>query len=366
MQIFKNYSLLHANTFGIDQRCDEYVVYGSENDAVELAHELRKQGGAPFLLLGGGSNLLLTKDFHGKVLTPDKRFDISVIMEYGTNVPSLRCWAGTCFDDVVDYAVRHGYYGLENLSLIPGECGATAVQNIGAYGVEIKELLTEIEAVEIASGRIVKIDAKDCAYAYRESRFKHEWKDKFIITYVTYRLSRTFCPKIDYGNIRQLLQEEGVGESELTASVLRDVIISIRQSKLPDYTVLGNAGSFFMNPIVDEATFEKLKANFPDLRYYEAESSVVSDIPASVNGENPNGNGVRVKKAYKIPAGWMIEKCGWKGRTIGRVGVHDRQALILVNKGGATGREVVELMQAIQHDVKTKFGLEINPEVNII
>lgn len=366
MQIFKDYSLLHANTFGIDQKCDEYVVYDSEKDAVELAVELRRQGEEPFLLLGGGSNLLLTKDFHGKVLTPAKRFDISVIMEYGTNVPSLRCWAGTCFDDVVDYAVRHGYYGLENLSLIPGECGATAVQNIGAYGVEIKELLTEIEAVEIASGRVVKIDARDCAYAYRESRFKHEWKDKFIITYVTYRLSRTFCPKIDYGNIRGLLQEEGIGESVLTASVLRDVIISIRQSKLPDYTLVGNAGSFFMNPIVDEATFVKLKARHQDLRYFEAEPSGAFDKLGVVNGEDDNGRGVGMRKWYKIPTGWMIEKCGWKGRSVGNVGVHEKQALILVNRGGATGKEVVDLMHAIQQDVKATFGLEIKPEVNII
>lgn len=351
MKTEKNYSLLHANTFGIDQKCDEYVVYESPADAVAVARRLREDGGVPFLLLGGGSNLLLIDDFHGRVITPAKRFDMSVIMAYDSNVPSLRCWAGTTFDDVVGYAVRHGYYGLENLSLIPGECGASAVQNIGAYGVEIKDVLTEIEAVEISTGRIVKLAAKDCAYAYRDSRFKHEWKNKFIITYVTYQLSRVFKPQLDYGNIRKQLHEQGIGEEKLTAAQLRDTIIGIRQAKLPDPNVIGNGGSFFMNPIVDEPTFRRLKAEHPDLRYFEIDGNKVQSSNL---------------KSYKIPAGWMIEQCGWKGRSLGNAGVYDKQALILVNKGGATGKDIVNLMEAIQRDVKKKFGLELKPEVNIV
>lgn len=351
MKTEKNYSLLHANTFGIDQKCDEYVVYESPADAVAVARRLREDGGVPFLLLGGGSNLLLIDDFHGRVITPAKRFDMSVIMAYDSNVPSLRCWAGTTFDDVVGYAVRHSYYGLENLSLIPGECGASAVQNIGAYGVEIKDVLTEVEAVEISTGRIVKLAAKDCAYAYRDSRFKHEWKNKFIITYVTYRLSRVFKPQLDYGNIRKQLHEQGIGEEKLTAAQLRDTIIGIRQAKLPDPNVVGNAGSFFMNPIVDEPTFRRLKAEHPDLRYFEIDGNKVQSSNL---------------KSYKIPAGWMIEQCGWKGRSLGDAGVYDKQALILVNKGGATGKDIVNLMEAIQRDVKKKFGLELKPEVNIV
>ena len=178
MKRFPNQSLLQYNTFGIDQKCDELIVFESENDAVVLASELRdnEAAGGRMLLMGGGSNLLLTRDFDGKVITPESRFDVAVIMEAGTNVPYLKCWAGTTFDDVVDYAVRHGYYGMENLSLIPGQCGASAVQNIGAYGAEIKDFIVEIEAVELASGRVVKLKTADCHYSYRQSRFKNEWK----------------------------------------------------------------------------------------------------------------------------------------------------------------------------------------------
>lgn len=348
MQRFKDYSLLHANTFGIDQKCEQFIIYDNVNDAVEISGEVRGNAGS-YLLLGGGSNLLLTKDFSGTVITPDKRFDISVILRVGSNEPLLRCWAGTTFDDVVAYAVRHGYYGIENLSLIPGECGATAVQNIGAYGAEIKDVIAEIEAVEIATGKEVRIKPESCRYSYRDSRFKHEWKDKYIITYVSYQLSRTFKPELDYGNVRSQLKEQGIDVGKLTADQLRNTIISIRQAKLPDPAIMGNAGSFFMNPIVDGETFNRLKAEHPDLRYYEVASP-----------ESPKG------KAYKIPAGWMIDQCGWKGKTLARAGVHAKQALILVNRGGATGQEIVDLMHAIQKDVKAKFGLDLKPEVNII
>ena len=173
MLIDKNHSLLRDNTFHIDQKCDEYVAFANVSEAIDLAMNLKE----PYLLLGGGSNLLLTSDFHGKVVTPEKRFDIAVELRQGCNEPYLRCWAGTTFDDVVDYAVRHGYYGLENLSLIPGECGASAIQNIGAYGAEIKDVMLEVEAVEIGTGRGVRIKADDCGYAYRQSKFKNEWKD---------------------------------------------------------------------------------------------------------------------------------------------------------------------------------------------
>ena len=259
----------------------------------------------------------------------------------------MRCWAGTTFDDVVDYAVRHGYHGLENLSLIPGECGASAVQNIGAYGAEIKDVLTEIEAVEIGSGKVVTIHASDCGYSYRQSKFKHEWKNKYLILYVTYQLSRAFRPELDYGNVRKQLEAKGIAESQLTGENLRETIVEIREAKLPDPMVLGNAGSFFMNPIVDAATFERLKTEHADLRFFEM----------------PQADGTM---KYKIPAGWMIDQCGWKGRSLGKVGVYEKQALILVNHGGAKGEDVVNLMHAVQHDVKEKFGLDIKPEVNII
>lgn len=343
MLVKHNYSLLHDNTFGIDQACDEYIVYANEQDAVRVAKSVK----SPFLLLGGGSNLLLTDDFHGQVVTPERRFDISVILNHGSNEPCLRCWAGTTFDDVVDYAVRHGYHGLENLSLIPGQCGASAIQNIGAYGAEIQDVLTTVEAVEMGSGKLVTIPAADCGYSYRQSKFKHEWKNRYLMLYVTYQLSRTFNPVLDYGNVRRQLEIRGIDESRLTGESLRDTIIEIRQSKLPDPAVMGNAGSFFMNPIVDATTFEHIRATHAGLRFFE--------MP------QPDGT-----LRYKIPAGWMIEQCGWKGRSLGRAGVYNKQALILVNHGGATGKEVVDLMHSIQKDVKDKFGLDIKPEVNII
>lgn len=358
MKRFPNQSLLQYNTFGIDQKCDELIVFECENDAVVLASELRdnEAAGGRMLLMGGGSNLLLTHDFDGKVVTPESKFDISVIVEAGTNVPYLKCWAGTTFDDVVEYAVRHGYYGMENLSLIPGQCGASAVQNIGAYGAEIKDFIVEIEAVELASGRVVKLKTADCHYSYRQSRFKNEWKNRYLITYVTYRLSHNFVPKLDYGNIRSKLEEVQIDVAHLTAQQLRDTIIEIRQEKLPDPAVTGNAGSFFMNPIVDEDTFRKLKENMPDLRYFmvDAEGNSASEADTS-----------RALR-YKIPAGWLIERCGWKGKSLGRAGVHSKQALVLINEGGATGQDIVNLMQAIQHDVKAMFGLDIQPEVNVI
>lgn len=341
MQTFTNASLLKRNTFGIDQRCDELLVYQNEADARAVALDGRLQT-MPYLLLGGGSNLLLTRDFPGLVITPEKRFDVRVEQESASDVV-LRCWAGTTFDDVVAYAVEHGWHGMENLSLIPGECGASAVQNIGAYGAEAKDVIVDVEAVELGTGKVVVMKAEDCGYSYRQSRFKHEWKDRFVILSVSYRLSKIFAPDLDYGNIRAELERRGIVARQLTARQLRNVIIDIRRAKLPDPEVTGNAGSFFMNPIVDELTFGRLKIAHPDLRYFDV------------------GGGY-----YKIPAGWMIDQCGWKGKSLGPAGVYDKQALVLVNHGGAKGADIVALMHAVQADVKERFGLDLLPEVNVI
>lgn len=353
MKQYKNYSLLHLNTFGIDCQCDYLLVYESTDDAVSIAHELHKDDVAPkFLILGGGSNLLLTQDFKGRVITADKRFDVTVSKRDDAHEEVfLRCWAGTTFDEVVEYAVGEGYYGLENLSLIPGECGASGVQNIGAYGVEAKDLIDNIEAVELATGNTVCIKAEECAYGYRQSRFKNEWKNRYLITYITYRLSLKFRPHLDYGNIRKVLEEKNISADALDGKTLREVIVDIRRAKLPDPKDLGNAGSFFMNPIIDEESFLNLKAKEPDVRYFE------------VPGTNDSAQS---ETRYKIPAGWMIDQCGWKGRRVGTVGVYDKQALVLVNHGGATGNDVVKLMNEIQADVFSRFGIHIYPEVNII
>ncbi|MGI6231806.1 MAG: UDP-N-acetylmuramate dehydrogenase [Prevotella sp.] len=346
MKSINNASLLKRNTFGIDQKCDLLIEYDSTSDAQQTIQHLDIS--KPLLILGGGSNLLLTQDFHGTVVTPTKRFEISVTKdELHTDNVLLRCWAGSEFDKVVDYAVSHHYYGLENLSLIPGECGASAVQNIGAYGVEIKDVIEKIEAVRLNDGKEVVILPSDCRYAYRQSRFKHEWKNQFLITYVTYRLSKTFLPHLDYGNIRKTLEAKGIDEKTLTAEQLRHTIIDIRRKKLPDPAETGNAGSFFMNPIVSKDVFEHLHTQYPDMPHYMVSSS---------DGET----------LYKIPAGWMIDQCGWKGKSLGPAGVHEHQALVLVNRGGAKGNDIVRLMKAIQKDVRSKFGLEIQPEVNVI
>jgi UDP-N-acetylmuramate dehydrogenase len=251
------------------------------------------------------------------------------------------CGSGEVFDEVVEASLQAGLYGMENLSLIPGDVGASAVQNIGAYGAEAKDLIVSVEAVEIATGRLVTISGKDCGYGYRQSKFKHEWKNRYLITHVTYQLSTTFEPHLDYGNIRAELVRKGIQEP--TANQLRETIIEIRNAKLPDPKIEGNAGSFFMNPIVSREKYEQLAAHYEGMPHYEVDADHV-----------------------KIPAGWMIDQCGWKGKSLGRAGVHSKQALVLVNRGGATGAEIVALSDAIRKDVRDKFGIDIYPEVNII
>ena len=328
-----NYSLKSHNTFGIEACCRRFLEYTTVDEAQQAAVILRDTK-LPFIIIGGGSNLLLTKDFEGIVV----HSAIQGIAQQGSTVV---CGSGEVWDDVVDYCVTHRLYGAENLSLIPGDVGASAVQNIGAYGAEVKDLITQVEAVEIATGRVCVMENADCDYAYRQSRFKHEWKNKYLITRVTYQLQSVFVPRLDYGNIRTELERRGIAEP--TAAELRQTIIDIRNAKLPDPKVTGNAGSFFMNPIVSREKYEQLAAQYEGMPHYTVDAW-----------------------HEKIPAGWMIDQCGWKGKSMGRAGVHDKQALVLVNRGGATGQEIVALCQTIQRDVKAKFGIDIHPEVNII
>ena len=332
----KNYSLLSHNTFGIDAKCRRFVEFSS----VEELHDVLSSLSAddyPLLLLGGGSNLLLTADYAGTVLhSAIKGWECT---SEGSDV-LLRCGSGETWDDIVALCVEHGWYGAENLSIIPGEVGACAVQNIGAYGVEAKDIIYKVEAVEIATGNCCEMSNAECEYSYRQSKFKHEWRDQYVITYVTFRLKKQFSPKLDYGNIRSELQRKGINHP--SAAQLRQCIIDIRNAKLPDPKVEGNAGSFFMNPVVEREKYEQLAALYPDMPHYTID-----------------------ERHEKIPAGWMIEQCGWKGRSLGRAGVHDKQALVLVNRGGATGAEIVRLCETVCHDVKEKFGIEIKPEVNL-
>lgn len=329
----KDYSLLRHNTFGIDAKCKRFMEYGSVEEAQAVVGMLTETD-RPLLILGGGSNLLLTGDYDGTVLHSGIRF-----LEQ-TDECHIRCGSGYVWDDVVAYCVANGLYGAENLSVIPGEVGASAVQNIGAYGVEAKDLIDSVEAVEIETGRICRFMNAECAYSYRQSKFKHAWRDRFLITAVTYKLSKTYAPKLDYGNIRAALAAKGIDNP--TAMQLRETIIEIRNAKLPDPKVLGNAGSFFMNPVVPTQKYNGLAQQYEGMPHYTIDS-----------------------EHEKIPAGWLIEQCGWKGKALGRAAVHDKQALVLVNRGGATGSEVVHLCETIQHDVRQKFGIDIKPEVNI-
>ena len=342
MKDFRNYSLKEHNTFGIDAKCRRFIEFEDDDEAVEVTKILRESA-TPYIIIGGGSNLLLTKDFDGIVVRSGIKghyFEESGDGSQET-VVRMTCGSGEVWDDMVATSIKAGYYGMENLSLIPGDVGASAVQNIGAYGVEAKDLIVSVEAVEIATGQVVTISGKDCGYGYRQSKFKQEWKNRYLITHVTYQLSTSFQPHLDYGNIRQELEKKGI--TEPTAQQVRDIIIDIRNAKLPDPKVMGNAGSFFMNPIVTKDKYETLAAQYPTMPHYEVDGS-----------------------HEKIPAGWMIEQCGWKGKSLGRAGVHDKQALVLVNRGGATGAEIVALCDAIRKDVKNKFGIDIHPEVNIV
>ena len=278
MRDINNYSLLEHNTFGIDAKCERFIEYASNEEAQMVAEMLR--GANKYLIIGGGSNLLLTKDYQGIVVTPATMQNVADSIEILNDGVSIRCWAGLVFDDVVAFATNKGLYGMENLSLIPGEVGASAVQNIGAYGAEAKDVIESIEAVEIATGKVVTISAADCNYAYRQSIFKHEWKNKYLITHVTYRLSSTFTPHLDYGNIRAELEKKRIVTP--TAQQLRDTIIEIRNEKLPDPKVEGNAGSFFMNPIVDKEKYQELAARYDKMPHY-----VVEDTnPMRMEGQN--------------------------------------------------------------------------------
>lgn len=351
-----NYSLLRHNTFGIPAEARYFAEYASVE---QLQEELQSyyslcgytpgKGDRPRVLhVGSGSNLLFLGDFDGLVLHSAIK-GIEVVGQTGEAV-LVRVGAGMVWDDFVAESIQRGWYGLENLSLIPGEVGASAVQNIGAYGSEVKDFIVRVHLWDMTEMKPCVKEVEEMAYAYRYSALKSdELRGRYAVTHVEFRLSLTFQPHIEYGGLRKALAERGVavgandGGKLLDAETLRSVIIETRQGKLPDPSVLGNAGSFFMNPIVDRALFEALLAQYPDMPHYEVDAERV-----------------------KIPAGWMIEKSGWKGRSLGKAGVYEKQALVLVNLGGASGEDIVRLCETVRADVKAKFGVDIHPEVNFI
>ena len=340
MKEYKDYSLRRHNTFGVEASCRRFIDVETMEEAAQVRLMLTEDD-RQLLLLGGGSNLLLTGNFPGTVLHVAVKGVELMAEEPDEECVLVRVGSGEVWDRFVERCISEGWYGAEKLSLIPGEVGATAVQNIGAYGAEAADIIYKVEAVRLSDGQLVEISAADCQYGYRWSRFKGEWRDRYLITRVTYRLSTVFRPQLDYGNIRQELQRRGIDSP--TAAELRQVICDIRRQKLPDPEVEGNAGSFFMNPVVSRSKYEQLAALYPDMPHY------------AVGHDHE-----------KIPAGWLIEQCGWKGRALGPAAVHDRQALVLVNRGGATGCDILKLCSAVRADVGERFGIDIVPEVNIV
>lgn len=336
MKIFRDYSLLPHNTFGMDVKASVFIEYASVEELKEVLSLYVKDN--QWLHIGKGSNLLFTGDFSGIILhSAIKGYEV---IHEDTNEVVVRVGAGEVWDDFVAMTVENEWYGAENLSLIPGEVGASAVQNIGAYGVEAKDLIVGVEAIEVSTGKESIFKNEECGYAYRESVFKSSLKYQYLVTHVSYRLKKTPCYHLDYGNIRLELEKQKV---RLTLANVRQAIISIREAKLPDPKLQGNAGSFFMNPVISRKHFEALLVDYPLMPHYEVDA-----------------------ESIKIPAAWMIDQCGWKGKRLGRAGVHDKQALVLVNLGGAVGTEVIALSEAIQKSVYEKFGINILPEVNFI
>jgi UDP-N-acetylmuramate dehydrogenase len=338
MKIEKNISLKPYNTFGIDAKAKFFSEIYDETQLKEILSSEECKS-LPKLILGGGSNVLLTKNFDGlalKISIPG----IETINEDDETV-LIKAGAGEIWHKLVLFCVEKNYGGIENLSLIPGTVGAAPIQNIGAYGHEIKDVFDNLNGVYIEDGKSATFKKDECKFAYRDSIFKNELKDKFIITYVTLRLSKNPVINISYGNVKSELDK--LGYNNIGIKEVSDVITKIRKSKLPDPAVIGNAGSFFKNPEIPEEKFNQLKENFSDIVGFKLENGKV-----------------------KVPAGWLIESCGWKGKKVGNTGSHAKQSLVLVNYGSASGEEVLNLAEKIKESVLEKFGIELKEEVNII
>jgi UDP-N-acetylmuramate dehydrogenase len=344
MKISKDYNLKELNTFGISAQAKFFVEVVSEDNLVEL-FGLPEFKNNQKIFLGRGSNVLFTKDFKGIVIL--NRLKGIEITEEGSENVKVRAWGGEFWQDLVVFAVLHGFWGVENLALIPGTVGAAPIQNIGAYGAEVKDTLENVEVFDIETGEKKILNKEECALGYRESVFKNKFKGKYFITAVTFKLSKTPKPNLSYKILADFLKKNNIEVKK--PKDVSDAISDIRRSKLPDPKVIGSAGSFFKNVVVPLPRLRELLQAYPNLPYFTEDQGV------------------------KIPAGWLVEQCGpsqggtsWKGYREGNVGVHEKQALVLVNYGGATGAEVLGLANKIILSVKEKFGLDLVPEVNIV
>lgn len=336
MKVLQNISLRPYNSFGIDVKAKQFASFSSADELAELIAQVWP---TPTLILGGGSNILLTKDFDGLVLKNEIK-GIEVIHE-DTHHIDVKVGAGENWHRFVMHCIEHNRAGVENLSLIPGNMGAAPMQNIGAYGTELKETFYFLEAYSYADKKVYTFTLNDCEFDYRESVFKKKFKNQFVILNVTLRLNKQPTFNTNYGAIEQELERMRV--KELSIQSISQAVINIRSSKLPDPKLIGNAGSFFKNSEISNAQFSMLNAQFPGIIGYKL----------------PNGN-------VKLAAGWLIEQCGWKGYRKGDVGCHEKQALVLVNYGNAQGSDIYNLSEEIVQSVKDKFGVKLEREVNII
>lgn len=333
MELINNASLKSFVTFGVEARCDQLYRIDDIEELKIAARYLENP-----LILGGGSNVLPIGEIHRNIIRVELRgIEIEETNEGHT---IIHAGAGENWHQLVLWALNNDLGGIENLSLIPGTAGAAPIQNIGAYGVELESVFDSLEALRIGDGKAVVFSKVDCRFGYRDSIFKNEAKDKYIITKISLKLSREHQINTSYGAIREVLESRNIDQP--TIRDVSDAVISIRQSKLPDPSVTGNAGSFFKNPVITNEKFESLKTAYPSL----------PGFPFN-------------KEMSKVPAGWLIEQAGWKGKTIGNVGSYEHQALVLVNRGGASGEEVWDFAQQIITSVKNKFDIELSPEVNL-
>jgi UDP-N-acetylmuramate dehydrogenase len=338
MIIEENESLKNLNTFGIDVSSKYFAEISSVNDLLQLLSE-EKYKSEQKLILGGGSNILFTKNYNGLIIANNiKGITVEDVNE---NEVIISASGGEVWDDLVDFAVNNNYGGIENLKLIPGKVGASPIQNIGAYGVELKDTFLELTAINIHTLEEVRFKNQECRFNYRYSIFKDEYKDQFIITDVKFKLSKNPKINIEYDSLKKEI--EIINPSELTIKVVSEAVKRVRESKLPDPLKIGNAGSFFKNPTIDKSKLLFLQKEY-------------EQIPNYIINENE----------FKIPAGWLIEKSGLKGIQMGNAGTYKNQALVLINNGNASGKEILDLALHIQNEVKKNFGIELIPEVNII
>jgi UDP-N-acetylmuramate dehydrogenase len=330
----RNISLRNYNTFGLDYKADRFDSIRSEEEGTDFIKTLNRS--SPLLVLGGGSNMLFVSDFPGTIIHPE--IGGTDIHGKSENHVIISAGAGVVWDDLVAWCVENGFGGLENMSLIPGCVGASPVQNIGAYGVEVRESVTKVRAISLSDGLIREFSNNECLFGYRDSIFKGELKGKYLITKVFFRLSTKHQFNLGYGTLNDEVHKAG----EVSLKTIREAVINIRRNKLPDPAITGNAGSFFRNPVISNEKAAELKDKYPGIPLYNETSG-----------------------GMKVAAGWLIEQCGWKGKRIGDAGVHDKQALVIVNHGNATGRDIFKLSESVRKSVGDKFGIDLQREVEI-